>query len=204
MVVAVGRLSLNKEKDNLLVFVPKKGNDIFFAEDSVDVMIVYITKIKGTPIRQAPRGDIYQLKDIKFSGSSLLYLGDTMKTLLDLGIITHEYDTENPVCHSWLLSELIQQKDYLNTDVLTAVYEDSKEIYDKRMLSGWISLVNSVKSLEWLLEHGAELKYVPGYGNPVKWQRIRQEVSEDNGILEYLMRKFYAASLDELEALCEE
>ena len=58
MVVAVGRLSLNKEKDNLLVFVPKKGNDIFFAEDSVDVMIVYITKIKGTPIRQAPRGDI--------------------------------------------------------------------------------------------------------------------------------------------------
>lgn len=203
MVVAVGRLSLNKEK-KVLVFIPKKGNDLFFAEDPIDAMIVYITKIKGEPIGAAPRGNLYDIKDIEFESHSLLYLADTMKTLLDLGIITHEYDTENPVCHNWLLSELIQQKDYLNTDVLTAVYEDKKELYDKRTLSGWIGLANSAKSLEWLLEHGAELEYVPGYGNPVKWQLIKQQSSQDSSIIEYLMKKFYAASVEELEALCEE
>lgn len=203
MIMTIGKIFKKGFKKYILV--PRKTNDIFDRGDQIDTKMVYIKNIKKDPVGKMRFGDYYNYKDIEIIGNpENLYTENTIKTLFDMGLISHEYDEEHPVCHDWLLGELVQNDNESNFGALTAVYENCKELYNNEKLTALVSLASNPKALEWLFNNGAKLASVSGYGNPVEHQEISGQVRKTSKNIDYLLKHFNCSNIDELKNLVKE
>ena len=206
MITTIGKITTKEEKKfffkktTKLIFVPRLTNNIFNCFDKMDTEIVYIKAINNKPVEKVRFGALYNIEDLEIIGEpEKLYSKNTIKTLLDLGLISHEYDEEHPVCRDWLLSELIQIKNGITAEALDAVYEDDKNLYSNRKLSALLTLAESTDALKWLFEKGAKLAIVSGYGSPIHWQLTKLQVGHSKENVEFLMNRLGCKTIEELE-----
>lgn len=184
-----------------VIFVPDKGNDIFFFNDEMNAKIMFFESAEGK-CRKVRFGKIYAPADLKdLSEPVSLYSAETIKKLLVEGIISNEYDVNHPVCNTWLMSELLQNEKTSSKEVLSVILEESKDLYTQDILTSFVSIARNPEALDWLFENGAELKTVVGFGNPVISQLISAEVTNDNRNIDYLLQKLNCDTVDVLKEL---
>lgn len=160
MYVAIGKIMGNEILIN--------NNALFFVDDTT-YNIVLVRKINGNGTRVRD-GYIYSVSDVEFDEELNFYDINTIKTLLDLGLLKHDYEYENGDIYKWfLLSELLQLSREIPEEIYEIVYQDGMLIdsngYD---LSALLSLVKNVNALKWILNKGISFKNVPGWGNSLE------------------------------------
>lgn len=155
--------------------------------------VILIREINGEPsgVNRRGNGVFYYADDIE--GDVLpLYEKETFAILLDLGLISHNYVSDD-YGRNWLLGHLIQYEDtVLPYDLLDYVYEDNKENeYD---LNGWLSLTMRLDLAKWLyLNKGVTPNKYPGYPNAMEVWEYKNNKEKCKKLVEYFQSEGFTA-----------